>query len=670
MGSELRWGIIGTGAIARRFAAELREASSGRLVSVGSRTAARADAFARDFNIERSYEDYQALIEDVEVDVVYIATPHPEHAQWAVRAAEAGKHILCEKPLTLHHADAEAVIEAARSHGVFLMEAFMYRCHPQTLRLTELLRDGAIGELRVIEAVHSFHGSDDPDGRLLSNRLGGGGILDVGCYCMSAARLVAGVATGMPSATEPIEVTGTAHIGDRSGVDEWAVASLLFPGNIVAHLACGIQVDQPPVLRLHGSEGSIDVSAPWLPGLDGARAHGIVVRRAGAPPATVSVETDRGLYAIEADEVAACIHRRASESSTVPWADSLGNMVALDRWRLAVGMIYDAERPAALGTPIHGRPLAVRGQPIPDGAIAGVGRPVSRLVLGTMLAHGDPSWPTAMSVFDEFFERGGNTFDSARRYGRGESDRALGHWMESRRVRPNTVVVAKGAHTPHCDPESLTRELLKSLDDLRTDYADLYFLHRDNLAVPAGEFVDVLNEHHRAGRIQAFGGSNWTMARIDEANRYANAHRLVGFTALSNQFSLARMISPTVPGCVAASGPAWRDWLEQTGMPVVAWSSQAAGFFAGVTLPRMRHAWHDPDNFARRDRTRRLGALLDCGPATVALAWVLRQPLAIFPIIGPHNLEELRTSLDAVNLDLSQTHLDWLDLKLPDDAVR
>ena len=274
-----------------------------------------------------------------------------------------------------------------------------------------------------------------------------------------------------------------------------------------------------------------------------------------------------------------------------------------------------------------------------------------------------------MAVFDEFFERGGNTFDSARRYGDGESDRALGHWMESRHVRQDTVVVAKGAHTPHCDPESLTRQLLKSLADLRTDWADLYFLHRDNPAVPVGEFVEVLNEHLRAGRLRAFGGSNWTAARIDEANRYADAHGLVGFTALSNQFSLARMIRPTFPGCVAASGPEWRAWLERTRIPVVAWSSQAAGFFAGVDAPRLRHAWHDPDNLARRDRATRLSSRLGCAPTTVALAWILRQPLAIFPIIGPRNLAELRASLDALALDLTPAQLGWLDLELPDDAV-
>jgi predicted dehydrogenase/aryl-alcohol dehydrogenase-like predicted oxidoreductase len=623
------------------------------LVAVGSRSPGTADAFGRAHGVDRRHASYEALLADDDVDVVYISTPHPSHARWAVLAAEAGKHVLCEKPLTLHHADSEAVIEAARRHGVLLMEAFMYRCHPQTLRLQELLRDGAVGEVRVIEAVHSFKGSADPTGRLLANDLGGGAILDVGCYCMSGARLVAG--------EEPEVVTGTAHVGP-TGVDETAVASLRFPSGIVAHLSTGVRVDQAPALRVHGTEGSLTVTAPWLPGIDGGRRTEIGLARAGRASDVIEVHADRGLYAIEADEVAECIERGEAESPRMSWADTLGNAAALDRWRLAVGVVYDAEKPANLRTPVHGRPVAVRAPgSMPAGAINGVGRPVSRLVMGTMLAEGDHTWPMAMAVFDEFFERGGNTFDSARRYGDGESDRALGHWMETRGVRDATVVIAKGAHTPHCDPDTLTRELLASLDDLRTDRADLYFLHRDNLAVPVGEFVDVLNEHRRAGRIDAFGGSNWTAARIDAANAYAATNGLTGFSAVSNQFSLARMLAPTFPGCVGANEPSFREWVARTGTPVVAWSSQAAGFFAHADAADLRHAWHDEGNYERRARAEKLAAELGVGATTIALAWVLSQPLPIFPVIGPRSLAELRTTMDALAVELTTEQLTWLD---------
>ena len=661
--ADLRWGIVGTGAIARRYALELRESASGRLVAVGSRTIENAEAFAGQLGPARPYGSYEALLEDPEVEAVYIATPHPHHARWAILAAEAGKHVLCEKPLTLHRGDAEAVVEAARGSGVFLMEAFMYRCHPQTARVVELLASGVIGEVRFIEAVHSFAGSAEPTGRLLANELGGGAILDVGCYCMSGARLMAGVAGGGSLAVEPEVVTGAAHVGP-TGVDGWAVASLRFAGGVVAQLTTSVQVAQPPSLRLYGSKGSMSVPAPWLPGVDGARVTEIVVTRHGGEPERHQVHADRGLYAIEADEVARCIAAGLVESPAMPWADTLGNMAALDRWRRAVGVIYDAERPAALTTPLRGRPLRRRGE-LPTGRISGVGKPLSRVVLGTMLAFGDDNWPTAMAVFDEFLERGGNVFDSARRYGEGESDRALGQWMQSRGVRDDVVVIAKGAHTPHCDPDTLTRELFESLDDLRCDSVDLYFLHRDNHDVPVGEFVELLNEHHRAGRVDAFGGSNWTSARVDEANAYAHAHGLVGFTAVSNQFSLARMVAPTFPGCLSASEPEFQRWIERTGIAVVAWSSQAAGFFAGVDDPVTGHAWDDDDNRARRERAKELASARGSTPSAVALAWVLSQSLPLFPVIGPRSLAELRTSLEAIDLQLNEDECAWLDLARP-----
>jgi aryl-alcohol dehydrogenase-like predicted oxidoreductase len=412
---------------------------------------------------------------------------------------------------------------------------------------------------------------------------------------------------------------------------------------------------------LYGSVATLEIAEPWLPGLDGKRVHEIsLIRPSGRE--RVTVESDRGLYAYEADHVASCIERREFESPDMTWADTIGNMAALDRWRRAVGVTYPAERPSSLRLPVDGGSLTA-GSLLPRRPIAGVATPVSRIVLGTMVAFGDETWPTAMSVFDHFFEHGGNAFDTARRYGNGESDRALGQWTETRGVRSQVVVIAKGAHTPHCDPDTVTRELEESLDDLRTDYADLYFLHRDNPKVPVGEFVDVLNQHHRAGRIRAFGGSNWTAERVDEANRYAEQRGLVGFTALSNQFSLARMVRPTFPGCLDAAGEEWRAWLVRTGMPVVAWSSQAAGFFAADTGAPTARAWRDAGNLSRRDRTQQLAARKGVPATTIALAWVLAQPLPIFPIIGPRTLAELLSSLAAIPINLSPEESAWLDLQ-------
>jgi predicted dehydrogenase len=227
MTDRLRWGILGTGNIAHSFANQLPLSRTGTLVAVASRRPETAAAFAAEYGLELSYGGYQALLDDDTVDAVYVSTPHPGHAEWAVRAAEAGKHVLCEKPLSLNHSWAMAMVEAARRNDVFLMEAYMYRCHPRTARLVELVRGGAIGTLHQIQASFAFRtGTVDPAGRILDPALAGGGILDVGGYPVSLARLLVGAAHGTPF-ENPDLVTGAGRLG-ATGVDEWATATLGF----------------------------------------------------------------------------------------------------------------------------------------------------------------------------------------------------------------------------------------------------------------------------------------------------------------------------------------------------------------------------------------------------------------------------------------------------------
>jgi predicted dehydrogenase len=337
--NSLSWGILGTGRIAGVFAKNLPQSKTGTLAAVGSRTQTSADKFGAEFHVPHCHGSYEALLADPAVQAVYIATPHPMHAEWCIKAAQAGKHILCEKPLTLNHAEALTVIDAARRHNVFLLEAFMYRCHPQTLKLVELLREKAIGEVRLIQASFGFHREFNPNQRLFSNELGGGGILDVGCYPVSMSRLIAGVATGQPFA-EPIEVTGCAHLA-TTGVDLWAVATMKFPGDILATLATGTQVQQDNALRIFGSEGSIFVSQPWGPSREGGKST-ILLERKGGSPQEIVVDSPQPIYAIEADHVAAHIENR--QSPAMNWDDSLGNMKALDRWRAATGVVYESEK--------------------------------------------------------------------------------------------------------------------------------------------------------------------------------------------------------------------------------------------------------------------------------------------------------------------------------------
>jgi aryl-alcohol dehydrogenase-like predicted oxidoreductase len=181
-------------------------------------------------------------------------------------------------------------------------------------------------------------------------------------------------------------------------------------------------------------------------------------------------------------------------------------------------------------------------------------------------------------ILDDYVTAGGTIFDSAPRYGAGLVDRLLGQWMQSRGIRSDITVIGKGAFDP-CHPGEIAPGLDKSLNDLKTEYLDLYFLHRDNVGVPAGEFIDALNQEIAKGRIRAFGGSNWSTGRIDEGNRYAAERGLRRFEALSNQFSLAKMIQPVWPGTLALSSDEDLAWIAKSDVVLFAWSSQARGFF-------------------------------------------------------------------------------------------
>ncbi len=662
---QLAWGIIGTGRIAGIFADGLAQSQTGTLIAVGSRTQASAERFSQTWHVPRSYASYEQVLADKDVQAVYIATPHPWHAEWAIKAAEAGKHILCEKPIGLNHAEAMAIIEAAQRNDVFLMEAYMYRGHPQIARLIELIREGVIGQVRVIQATFAFHTGFNLESRLLDNALGGGGILDVGGYCVSATRLLAGAAVGKAFA-EPTQVVATAQVGERSRVDEYTVASLAFPGGILAQLFSGVQVNGENVVRLFGSEGSLLLPDPWVP--PAGENTRIIVQRNDEPSAReIIIEHKAGLYATEADTVAAYLDAR--QSPTMSWEDTLGNMQTLDRWRAAIGLTYDSERPDGPGRtlPVHKRALAVRPHGLMKyGHIAGIDKPISRLVLGV---DNQTAWPHASVMFDDFFEQGGNCFDSAYIYAEGQCEKLLGSWIKNRAIREHIVLLDKGAHTPHCNPEAIDRQLRESLERLQTDYVDIYMLHRDNPAIPVGEFISALNEHKRAGRLRVFGASNWSIERIQQANDWAAAHGLAGFSAISNNFSLARMVEPVWTGCVAASDAQSRSWLEQTQMPIMPWSSQARGFFTGRARPddfsdaELVRCWYSEDNFRRLERVNELAQRRNVLPISIALAYVLSQPFPTFPLIGPRQLSETRTSLPALTIELTPTEVRWLNLE-------
>lgn len=665
MSKILNWGIIGAGGMAKIFARSLGNSKTGKLIAVGGKSQEKADKFGQEFKLTRCYGCFEDLLSDRDVQAVYIAIPHSFHAEWAIKSAKAGKHILCEKPIGINHSEAMAIIEAASENDVFLMEALMYRCHPQTAKLIELIKQKIIGKVKVIQATFSFCAGFDSQSRLFNNSLGGGGILDVGCYCISMVRLIAGIANGK-NFEEPIEVKGVGYIGEKSRVDEYAIASLRFPGGIIAEISAGVAVDQENVVRIFGEEGSITVLNPWIPSREGGLTK-ILINKKGKVQ-KIGIKTERWLYAIEADTVAKNIKARQAPSPAMTWEDTLGNMKTLDLWRSSFGFVYDSEKPEAQILPVSKKPLTVRSNSkMKYGKIPGVGKPVSRLVMG---ADNQETITHASVMFDDFFERGGNCFDTAWIYGQeGRCEKLLGQWIKNRKIREKVVILGKGAHTPFCNPEDLTKQLIESLARLQTDYLDIYLLHRDNPEIPAGEFIEVLNEHKKAGRIHAFGGSNWSLQRIEEANQYARLKGLTGFSAVSNNFGLAQMIHPIWEGGVSSSDKLSRDWFTKTQLVLMAWSSQARGFFTGRAHPdnlsdeELVRCWYSADNFERLNRVNEMAKKFNCSPINIALAYVLCQPFPTFALIGPRILSETKTSFLGLDIELTSSDIHWLNLE-------
>ena len=258
----IRWGIIGPGTIARTFADGIAHSRTGKLAAIATRNPDKP-GLADNFPGARIVNGYEALLKDSEIDAVYISTPHTGHAQWAIKAIRAGKHVLVEKPIALSAYDADVIYHEAKKAGVFAGEAFMYRVHPQTAKIVELVKSGVIGTVRIIRSSFGFNmGGFKPEHRLFANEAAGGGILDVGGYPVSMARLIAGAAEGKPF-LEPEKVAGVAHLG-QSGVDEWASAVLKFPNGIIAEVSCSIMANQDNTLRIIGSDGRIEVKDFWF----------------------------------------------------------------------------------------------------------------------------------------------------------------------------------------------------------------------------------------------------------------------------------------------------------------------------------------------------------------------------------------------------------------------
>ena len=323
----IKWGILGPGRIAHKFAQSVKCIEDAEITAVGSRSIERAAQFATEYSISRAYGSYIDLASDPDVDIIYVAAPHPAHFECALLCLKAGKAVLCEKPFTLNASETKVLIKTAGASKLFLMEAMWMRYLPAIVKVRELLAQGTIGEIRMIKADFGNRIPWEPAGRLLNPELGGGALLDVGIYPISFASMVLG-----PS---PTKITGVAYLGE-TGVDEQFSAVLGYEAGRIAALSGAVRTSLPNDARIIGTDGYIRVPDFW-------RASGLELYQNGKIKKFEIPFRSTG-YIHEAEEAMYCLREGLTESSIMPLDESLKIMKILDALRKQWGLKYPSEK--------------------------------------------------------------------------------------------------------------------------------------------------------------------------------------------------------------------------------------------------------------------------------------------------------------------------------------
>jgi predicted dehydrogenase len=324
---KLGIGILGAGSIAGRWMRDAHTVEEAEIACVAARDEARARAFADKWGIPRAVGGYEALANDPEIDAVYVATPHPFHHDHAMLVMRAGKHVLCEKPAAVNAAQLAEMLACAKKHHVFFMEAMWTRLFPGTLRVKQLLAEGAIGDLRAVRAQFAFRSPWDERSRLFDPALCGGALMDVGCYPVAYALDMFGCA--------PEQVTGVAEIG-KTGVDEQNVIALRFPGGGVATLMSGVRTDAPVEATLYGTEGMLHVPDFYHP-------ERVLLTKGGRTETVFEEAYVQEGFAFELRHLCACVRDGLTESPRMPHADSMAVLRVLDALRAQWGLRYPME---------------------------------------------------------------------------------------------------------------------------------------------------------------------------------------------------------------------------------------------------------------------------------------------------------------------------------------
>ena len=661
----IKWGILGTGAIAKAFADALQE-TEGELVAVASQSLKRAEDFSKSYNCT-AIEGYQSLISLPEVEAIYVATPHTSHFELSAECLRNKKAVLCEKPMTINATETMALIDISRKNNTLLMEAFMYKIHPQTQQVMKVIQENLTSPLN-IRAEFCFAVDVPESHRLVNKELGGGSILDIGCYPISISRHAVGAIHGK-NFMNPVSIEGQGELNSQ-GIDLNASAKLVFEDGSLAEIKSATNLSSASDVEISDGKTTIVLNQPWHCGEFTERKSQITLKKSNGDEESIDITTDKGLYALEIDHFSENLKNQNTESDLIPHNDSHGNMIALDTWRKALKVVYDEDRGERRQLPIIS--LNTSRESLPTLSIPGLDKELSRIVFG---CDNQSDTNHAFAMFDHFYSKGGNVFDTAYIYNNGKSDFYLGSWMESRNLRDEVVVLGKGAHTPDCLPEKIRPQLEETLSRMSTSYLDIYCLHRDNESLPVEGFIDTLNDLKNEGLIKVFGASNWSLERFKEANEYAEKEGKEGFTILSNNFSLAHMNNPVWPGCFSCSEDEYVNYLKEKQIAIFPWSSQARGFFldsqefsgashvADPNREEQERVWGSEDNLERRSRCFELASKKSVDPIQMALAFVLNQEFPSFPLIGPRNFFETESSLEATKIELSLEETSWLNLK-------
>ena len=663
--SKVRWGVIGTGSIANAFAHSIEHCNHSELIAVFGRNKETLQTLSTKFDAI-GINDIDELVTLNTIDAIYIATPHSSHFEYALHAIKNNKHVLCEKPIAMNHIESMVLFGLAKDCGVFLMEAYMYRTHPQTFNILKNIESLCDTNEKVeINSSFGFHAEICKDHRLRNPMLGGGAIMDVGCYPLSMCKLLAGRILNKPYA-DPISIEASGNL-DETGVDRNSKARILFSENIEANISCAINEEYKNNLEIISGDYKLSVSQPWHCGQFQDGHSSIKVYSKNKIVDEISFKDDVGLFTREIDHASECILNNKLESHLISHADSQSIMLWLDKWRKELGIKcpHESKETSQL---IKSKFFSTQYKKLEGIKIDGFDKDFSKLALG---CDNQTSDIHAFAMFDYFYGAGGRVFDTAYIYNNGMGDKYLGNWINSRGFQEEVLVLGKGAHTPDCRPECIKPQIIESLERLNLDKIDIYCLHRDNNEIPVSEFVDALDEIKAEGLIHKVGASNWKLERFKQARDFALKENKEPFTILSNNFSLAEMIDPVWPGCVAIDNN-FLDYIDQNNIILFPWSSTARGFFikkkeivtsdhfSNPSLAEEKRVWHSETNLKKREICFNIAAKRNVAPIEIALAFVIQSSKIIFPLIGPRTINELNSSIFATSINLSDAEIEQL----------